>query len=387
MNFDLSEEQTMLRDAAQKFLRAEYGFDARNKIVASEPGMSREHWRRFGEFGWLGVALPEADGGFGGGIVETIQVAEALGAALAVEPYLASTVLGAQAVARAGSPAQRSTWLPGLASGELILSLAHTEVDARHDLAHVQTRATAKGGGWVLSGRKSGVLGAPWADGFVVVTRTSGAVNERQGISLFLVGASTPGVQVTGYKVYDGSRAGDLRLDDVVLGEGALLGTEGEGLALLEHLIDLGIVAACADALGAMGALLRKTGEYVSTRKQFDVPIASFQVIQHRLVDMFAAVEATRSLVLMAALHAEHLDAATRSRAVSAAKAAIGERARFVAQQAVQLHGGVGMTEELDIGHYFRRLTLFCNLFGSADHHLQRFAALAAVAPNSPPPR
>lgn len=379
MNFDLSEEQTMLRDAAQKFLRAEYGFDARNKIAASEPGMSREHWRRFGEFGWLGVALPEADGGFGGGIVETIQVAEALGAALVAEPYLASTVLGAQAVARAGNPAQRSTWLPGLASGELILSLAHTEVDARHDLAHVQTRATAKGGGWVLSGRKSGVLGAPWADGFVVVARTSGAVNERRGISLFLVGARTPGVQVAGYKVYDGSRAGDLRLDDVVLGEGALLGTEGEGQALLEHLIDLGIVAACADALGAMGALLRKTGEYVSTRKQFDVPIASFQVIQHRLVDMFAAVEATRSLVLMAALHAEHLDAAVRSRTVSAAKAAIGERAHFVAQQAVQLHGGVGMTEELDIGHYFRRLTLFCNLFGSSDHHLQRFAALRAA--------
>ena len=380
MNFDLSEEQKMLRDAAQKFLRAEYRFDARNKIVASEPGMSRELWRRFGEFGWLSVALPEADGGFGGGMVETIQVAEALGAALVVEPYLASAVLGAQALARAGSAAQRAAWLPGLAAGQRIVSLAHTEADARHELAHVQTSATAKGGGWVLSGRKSGVLGAPWADGFVVAARTSGALSERRGISLFLVEAKTPGVQVAGYKVYDGSRAGDLRLDAVVLGKDALLGTEGEGLGLLEHLVDLGIVAACADALGAMSALLRKTGEYVSTRKQFDVPIASFQVIQHRLVDMFAAVEASRSLVLMAALHAEHPDAATRSRAVSAAKAAIGERARYVAQQAVQLHGGVGMTEELDIGHYFRRLTLFCNLLGSADHHLQRFAALRAAA-------
>jgi len=187
-------------------------------------------------------------------------------------------------------------------------------------------------------------------------------------------------VQVAGYRSYDGSRAGDLILEQVVLGADALLGTEGEGLGLLEHLVDLGIVAACADALGAMGALLRKTGEYVSTRKQFDVPIASFQVIQHRLVDMFAAVEASRSLVLMAALHADHADAATRSRAVSAAKSAIGERARYVAQQAVQLHGGVGMTDELDIGHYFRRLTLFCNLLGSTDHHLQRFAALRAEA-------
>ena len=379
MNFDLSEEQKMLRDAAQKFLRTEYRFDARNQIVASASGMSREHWQRFGEFGWLGLGLPEAHGGFGG-VVELIQIAEAMGAALVVEPYLASTVLGAQALTRAGSAAQQAAWLPGLASGQRILALAHGEADARHELRYVITRATANDGGWLLSGRKSGVLGAPWADGFVVVARTSGAADERQGISLFLVSAKTPGVQVAGYRSYDGSRAGDLILEQVVLGADALLGTEGEGLGLLEHLVDLGIVAACADALGAMGALLRKTGEYVSTRKQFDVPIASFQVIQHRLVDMFAAVEASRSLVLMAALHAEHPDAATRSRAVSAAKAAIGERARFVAQQAVQLHGGVGMTEELDIGHYFRRLTLFCNLLGSTDHHLQRFATLRAVA-------
>ena len=380
MNFDLSEEQKMLRDAAQKFLRAEYGFDARNRIVASETGMSREHWRRFGEFGWLGVALPEAHGGFGGGMVETIQIAEPMGAALVVEPYLASAVLGAQAVARAGSPAQQAAWLPGLASGKLVLVLAHTEDDSGHQLAHVAARAAAERGGWVLSGRKSGVLGAPWADGFVVAARTAGAVHERRGISLFMVGAKTPGVQVAGYRVYDGSRAGDLLLDAVVLGRDALLGVEGEGLGLLEQLIDIGIVAACADALGAMGALLRKTVEYTGTRKQFDVPIASFQVIQHRLVDMFAAIEASRSLLLMAALHAEHPDAAARSRAASAAKAGIGERARFVAQQAVQLHGGVGMTEELDIGHYFRRLTLFCHLFGGSDHHLQRFAALRAAA-------
>lgn len=379
MNFDLSEEQKMLRDAAQKFLRAEYRFDVRNKIVASEPGMSRGHWRRFGEFGWLGLGLPEVHGGFGG-VVELIQIAEAMGAALVVEPYLASTVLGAQALTRAGSAAQQAAWLPGLASGQRILTLAHGEADARHELGYVSTRAMAKDGGWLLSGRKSGVLGAPWADGFVVVARTSGATYERQGISLFLVDVKTPGVQVAGYQAYDGSRAGDLVLDQVVLGPDALLGTEGAGLALLERLVDLGIVVACADALGAMGALLRKTGEYVSTRKQFDVPIASFQVIQHRLVDMFAAVEASRSLLLMAALHAEHPDAASRSRAVSAAKAAIGERARHVAQQAVQLHGGVGMTEELDIGHYFRRLTLFCNLLGSSDHHLQRFATLRAVA-------
>jgi alkylation response protein AidB-like acyl-CoA dehydrogenase len=385
MNFELSEEQTMLRDAAQKYLRAAYGFDARNQIVASASGMSREHWQRFGEFGWLGLGLPEGHGGFGG-VVELIQVAEAMGAALVVEPYLASTVLGAQAVARAGSPAQQLGVAARAGVGRADSQHWRTARPMRATTSvHVQTtRATATGGGWVLSGRKSGVLGAPWADGFVVVARTSGAAdNERRGISLFLVGARTPGVQVAGYRVYDGRPGRRLcGWSEVVLGEPMRCwARKARAWRCWSRLIDLGtVVAACADALGAMGALLRKTGEYVSTRKQFDAPIASFQVIQHRLVDMFAAVEASRSLVLMAALHAEHPDAATRSRAVSAAKAAIGERARFVAQQAVQLHGGVGMTEELDIGHYFRRLTLFCNLLGSSDHHLQRFAALRASA-------
>lgn len=379
MNFDLSEEQKMLRDAAHKYLRSQYTFEARNNIVASDTGMSAQHWRQFGDFGWLGVALPEAHGGFGGDAIDMIQVTEAMGAAMVVEPYLASAVLGAQAVLRAGTAAQQAAWLPGLASGEHIVALAHTESDSRHDLAQVAVSAKARSGGWVLSGRKCGVLGAPWADAFVVVARTSGATQERQGISLFMVPANTPGVKVAGYRVYDGSRAGDLLLDDVVLGSDSLMAVEGQGLPLLEQVVDLGIIAACADALGAMGALLRKTGEYVATRKQFDVPIASFQVIQHRLVDMFAAVEASRSLVLMAALHADHPDAATRSRAVSAAKSALGQHSRYVAQQAVQLHGGVGMTEELDIGHYFRRLTFFGHLLGSADHHLQRFAALRAA--------
>lgn len=376
MNFELSAEQKMLRDAAQKYLQSEYAFDARNKIIASDAGMSAAHWKQFADMGWLGLGLPEAHGGFGG-VIELTQVAEAMGAALVVEPYLASTVLGAQALALAGTSAQQQAWLPAVAAGERILALAHGETDARHELRYVTAQARAQGDGWVLNGRKTGVLGAPWAHGFVVAARTSGAADDAQGISLFLLGADTPGLKVAGYRTYHGSKAGDLVLDGVRVGRDALLGTEGAGLALLEQIIDLGTVVACADALGGMAALLRKTGEYVQTRKQFDVPIASFQVIQHRIVDMFAAVEASRSMLLMAALHADHADARTRARMVSAAKSAIGERARYVAQQAVQLHGGVGMTEELDIGHYFRRLTLFCNLFGSADHHLQRFAALS----------
>lgn len=376
MNFELSAEQKMLRDAAQKYLQAEYAFDARNRVVASDAGMSAAHWKQFADMGWLGLGLPEAHGGFGG-VVELTQVAEAMGAALVVEPYLASTVLGAQALAQAGTPAQQQAWLPGVVAGERILALAYGETDARHELRYVTTQARAQDDGWVLSGRKTGVLGAPWAQGFVVAARTSGVADDAQGISLFLLGADTPGLKVAGYRTYHGSKAGDLVLDGVQVRRDALVGAEGAGLALLEQVIDLGTVVACADALGGMTALLRKTGEYVQMRKQFDVPIASFQVIQHRIVDMFAAAEASRSMLLMAALHVDHADARTRARMVSAAKLAISERARYVAQQAVQLHGGVGMTEELDIGHYFRRLTLFCNLFGSADHHLQRFAALS----------
>lgn len=378
MDLSLTSEQTMLRDAAQKYLRAEYSFEARRQRLAA-PGSERGHWHRFAEFGWLGLALPEAHGGFGAGIVDTIQITEAMGAALVLEPYLACGVLAAQAIARAGDKTQCAALLPRMAAGELMAALAYTEAESRHELAWVGASARRQGSGWVLTGRKTGVAGAPWADVFVVAARTAGAPGEAAGIGLFLVEAQAPGVQVRGYRRYDDSLAGDLLLDGVALSDSAALGDPGAGLATLECVVDLGTVAACADALGAMEALLRKTGEYLRTRHQFDAPLASFQVLQHRLVDMFAAVEASRSMLLMAALQADQADAAARARAVSAAKVAIGERARQVAQQAVQLHGGVGMTEELDIGHYFRRLTLFQHWFGGVDHHLRRFSALRAA--------
>lgn len=377
MNLSLSSEQKMLRDSAQKFLRAEYAFDARTKAGASEAlALNRAHWQRFAEFGWLGLAWPEAYGGFDGGMADSIQVLEAMGEALVVEPYLACAVLAAQAIVTAGDAGQKAEWLPAIASGQQIATLAYTEADTRHELAWVALTARRSATGWVLSGRKTGVVAAAAADGFVVAARTAGQPGERDGIGLFLVRAGAPGVRVAGYRRYDGADAGDLVLDGVELDHGAALGDPAGGLATLERVIDLGIVGSCADALGAMTALLRKTGEYLRTRRQFDAPLASFQVLQHRLVDMFAAVEASRSLLLMAALQADQPDAAARARAASAAKVAIGAHARYVAQQAVQLHGGVGMTEELDVGHYFRRLMLFTHCFGGVDHHLQRFADL-----------
>lgn len=373
MDLNPTPEQKMLRDAAQKYFRAEYRFESRGRPLASPDGAAgAAHWARFAEFGWLGLGLPEAAGGFGG-MPELIAVCEAMGAALSLEPYVASTVLAAQAVAAAADGAQQQALLVPLVQGRSKLALACTEADSGPALAWVETRGRRLGSGWVLDGRKTGVVGLPQADVAIVSARVDGRPGERAGVALFALPVGTTGVRIEPYRRYDGVPGGELRLDGVQLDAAALLGDPARAMDALERAIDLATIATCADALGAMTAVLHKTGAYLATRKQFGAPLASFQVLQHRMVDMFAALEASRSMVVMAALHA---DAAPteRARAASAAKVAVGERARFVAQQGVQLHGGVGMTEELDIGHYFRRLTLFEKADGGIDHHLQRFA-------------
>jgi len=377
MDLTLSPEQKMLRDVAQKYLRAEYAFDARKQLIASDLGMSRAHWRRFAEFGWLGLGLPEAHGGFGA-MPEVIQVAEALGAALVVEPYLASTVLAGHAIAGAGSAAQCAALLPAMVAGEAIYTLAHTEADSRHELAWVAAGARRQGGGWVLSGHKTGVLAAPWADAFVVAARTSGATGERDGIGLFVVPAQAGGLSLTAYSRYDGARAGEIHLNDVALDSAAALGDPAAGLATLERAVDLATVAACADALGAMTAVLFKTGEYLATAGS-----STRRWPASRCCSTVWSKCSLRSKPAVRCCYWRRRRPTTRcppnARARSAAKVAIGERARYVAQQGVQLHGGAGMTEELDIGHYFRRLTLFQQQFGGDDHHLQRYVTLRAA--------
>ncbi len=377
MDFNLSDEQKMIRDAVEKFVRNDYAFDARRKIVDSKDGFSRDIWQQFAEFGWLGVALPEEYGGFDGSMIETMQVMEPFGSAMVVEPYLSTAVLGGNAINLAGTAEQKQALLPQLIAGELILALAYHEEGSRYNLADVNTKAEKTGNGYTITGGKSVVLAAPWADKFIVSARTSGSPLSEDGISLFLIDAKATGVSVTPYKTMDGSCGGNVRLEGVQVDSGALLGTEGQGLSVLEAVVDMGTAAACAEALGAMQSAYQKTLEYVKTRKQFGVPIGSFQVLQHRLVDMFSAVEMSRSISYMVAMRAASNDPVERKKAVSAAKAYMGDKARFVAQQSVQIHGGVGMTEELDIGHYFRRLTMFGQLFGSTDHHLQRFADLS----------
>ena len=377
MDLNPTPEQKMLRDAAQKYFRAEYRFDARAKRLASADAAAAgaAHWTRFAEFGWLGLGLPEAVGGFGG-MPELIAVCEAMGAALSLEPYVASTVLAAQAVAAAADAGQQLALLAPLVEGRSRLALACTEADSGPTLAWVETRARRQGSGWVLDGRKTGVAGLPQADVAIVSARLDGRPGERVGLALFALPVGAAGVRIEPYRRYDGMPGGELWLEGVQLDAAALLGDPAralEALEALERAVDLATIATCADALGAMTAVLHKTGAYLATRQQFGAPLASFQVLQHRMVDMFAALEASRSMVVMAALHADAAPA-ERARAASAAKVAVGERARFVAQQGVQLHGGVGMTEELDIGHYFRRLTLFEKADGGIDHHLQRFA-------------
>ncbi len=377
MDFSLSEEQKLIKDAVEKFVRNDYSFETRNKIVASEDGLDRGIWKQFGELGWLGVSFSEEVGGFGGGAIETNIMMEAFGYGMVVEPYLATIVLGGNALALGGTDAHKQNVLSKVIEGETLLALAYAEKESGYMLSDVATKAEKSGDGFAINGEKTVVLGGAWADQVIVATRTSGEQRDEQGISLFLVDTKAKGVSVNAYQTMDGARGANIKFENVSVSADDLVGELDSGYALLDKVIDSGIAAACAEALGGMAAANDKTLAYMKTREQFGVAIGSFQVIQHRMVDMFMAVESSRSMVTMVALKLGSVDVTERKKAVSAAKVYLGQNARYCAQEAVQLHGGIGMTEELDIGHYFRRLTLFCSLFGSTDHHLDRFADLS----------
>ncbi|SFF56734.1 pimeloyl-CoA dehydrogenase, small subunit [Fontimonas thermophila] len=372
MDFNFSDEQQQFRDSLMRYLREAYDFDARCAIVRTESGWSRAVWQQLAELGALGIALPDAYDGFGGDAFDTLLVMEAFGHALVVEPYLATVVLGAGVIADAGSDAQRAQVLPAVARGERLLALAYGEPAARYAPNHVSTTAKKQGDGWVLDGHKAVVWHGDAADQLIVSARTAGAVADAHGISLFLVDARAPGVVRHGYPTQDGLRAAEITLSGVRVDAEALIGVQDEGLAPLEKAIDRGIAAVCAEAVGAMQAAIEQTTAYLKTRKQFGVPIGSFQVLQHRAVDMYVHAEQARS---MAYLAAAKLDAPRneRRRVLSAAKVLVGQAARYVGQQAVQLHGGIGVTNELAISHYFKRLTMLALAFGDVDHHLGRF--------------
>jgi alkylation response protein AidB-like acyl-CoA dehydrogenase len=374
MNFDYNEEQQLLADSVQRFVQKDYDFEARKKIIASPEGCSPEVWSTFAEMGLLGLPVSPDYGGFGGGAMDMTAVMEAFGEALVVEPYLATVGLGARLVARAGSDAQKQAILPAVAEGKMKLALAQTDEGARYDLARVATRAAKSGSGWKLEGRKRVVLGAPSADRLIVSATTG------KGVSLFLVDRTAAGVKLAPCSTVDGMRAADVELAGVQVGADALLGAEGQGLEVLEEAVDFATALVCAEAVGAMKYANDATLEYLKTRKQFGVTIGTFQALQHRIVDMFIAAEQARSMATLAASKADTAaDANERRRGISAAKIRVADACRHISQESVQLHGGMGMSDELKVSHSFRRLTVIAQQFGDADHHLARFTATEAA--------
>ena len=375
MNFELSEEQQMLAETIKRFVATHYNFDARAKILASPAGHSEDVWAAIAEMGLLGLPFDDAHGGFGGTTVDVMLVMEAIGEGLLVEPYLATVGLGGRFVARAGSKGQRDRILPALIQGKHKLAFAHTEPGARYDLRQVGLRARRAGEGWVLDGDKRMVLHGGGADTLVVSARTAGGDIDAPGITLFLVARTAPGVSVKESRTIDNLRTADIRFAGVNVGPDAVLGRDGEGFPVVEEVVDYATALLCAEAVGAIRYANEATLEHLKTRRQFGVPIGSFQALQHRMVEMMISYEQARSMAYLACVKIDTADAGERRRVISAAKIKIADACRHVSQEAVQLHGGMGMTEELKISHTFRRLTMLAQTFGDAEHHLERFAA------------
>ncbi|HWF64778.1 MAG TPA: acyl-CoA dehydrogenase family protein [Rhizomicrobium sp.] len=368
MDFSYSEEQTLLRNSLSRYLAENYTFEDWRKFTASPEGRDPGHWRQFAELGLFAAPLPEQFGGLGGGPLESMVVMEEFGRALVVEPFVPTVVIAGGLLAKSGG-ALAEEMLPRIATGDTIIAFAFAEPQGRYNLTDVTTAAKRDGDGYVLNGLKSVVLGAPWADQLIVTARTGGSRREEKGVSAFLVEKSAKGLSAQDYAAMSGLRASDIVFENT---QARLIGEEGNAFASLSAVVDRAIAAHLAEALGAIGVLMSATVEYAKTRKQFGQPIGKFQVLQHRMVDMFIAEQQVRSASLMANLK---LDDADGARAVSAAKAAVGKYAKQVGESAVQVHGGIGMTDELNVGHYFKRLTLLEMLYGSRDHHLRRMAA------------
>jgi pimeloyl-CoA dehydrogenase small subunit len=379
MDFDLSEEQRLLKESVDGLLTDSYGFDQRQKYMAEKGGWSKAVWTKLAEQGLLGLPFVEADGGFGAGAVETMIVMEALGKALVLEPYLSTVVIAGGFLRHGGSPAQKAAHIGGIIDGSKTFAFAQLEKNSRYDLNDVVTSAKKKGGACVIDGEKFVVLNGENADTLIVTARTAGGQRDRSGIGVFLVAANAKGVAKKGYPTQDGLHAADITFTGVEVDASAVIGDPENALPLIERVVDEARTAICAEAVGAMDESLKTTVEYLKTRKQFGVPIGSFQTLQHRAADMFVAVEQARSMSMFATMASDFEDAKERATAVAAAKVQIGKSLKFVGQQSIQLHGGIGMTQEAKIGHYFKRLTMIENTFGDTDYHLRRVTDLGGL--------
>ena len=374
MDHVYNDEQRMLKDSVERMIAERYTFERRKAIVASDEGFSREFWAEFADMGLLAIPFDDKHGGMGGGPIETLIVMQAFGRGIVVEPYLPTVVLAGALLRHGGSEAQQAAMIPGIVAGKKLYAFAFAEPQGRYNPANVATTAKEDGDGYCIDGFKSVVYGAPMADGLFVTARTAGAQTDAMGLTVFYVDAKARGVSRRDYPTIDGMRASEVSLEGVKVGRDAIIGKLDQGLPLIEQVLDEGTAAVCAEATGAMLVLNAKTLDYTRQRVAFGQPIAGFQVIQHRLVDMRVACEYAAAMSLMAALKL-NAPAGERTRAVSAAKSMLGRDSRYVGQNAVQLHGAIAMTEDLDIGHYFKRLTTIGLLFGNTDHHLRRFWA------------
>jgi alkylation response protein AidB-like acyl-CoA dehydrogenase len=374
MDFSFTEEQGMLRDMVASYLADHYALD-RRRAATGEAGWRPQVWKAFAEeLGILGAPFPEALGGLGGGPVETMILMEAFGKALVVEPFLGTVVIGGGFLKHADHP--RAAELVGkIIAGEAIFAFAWAEPQARYNLADLRTTARRSGAGWTLNGAKAVVVGGPWASHLIVTARTAGGERDALGVSAFLVEADAPGVSRRDYPTVDGGRASDIAFEDVRLPAEALIGPADGALPLVEKVVDEALAALCAEACGVIRRMHEDTLDYARQRRQFGVPIGSFQVLQHRMADMYIQLEQSVSMTLMATLQLGR--DAERSKACAAAKAQIGQACRFIGQNAIQLHGGMGMTDEMAVGHYFKRATLIESAFGSTDHHLARYEFLS----------
>jgi alkylation response protein AidB-like acyl-CoA dehydrogenase len=374
MNFDLSEEQQLVQDSVQRFVLDNYDLEARQAIVAGAEGFSKDHWSTMAELGWLGLTIPPDNGGFGGNQIDTMVVMEQFGKGLVLEPFYASVVLGARAVILGADDSLKNEILPGVVDGSRQLAFAYAEEQARFDLHDVVTRAIAEGDGFVLNGHKSMVQNGGTADQFVVSARTSGGQTDTSGITLFLVDAKAEGVKVSSFPTVDGLQAAEIELNNVSVPANRVLGSVDQGFEILQLVAIDGILALSAEALGVMEMLYKDTVAYTQEREQFDHPLSDFQVLQHRMVDMFMEYEQCKSLLYRATLEVVQ-DGAQALRTVHALKHFVGKVGIMIGESAVQLHGGMGMTEELRVGHYFKRLLVIDAQFGNSDYHLQQFAA------------
>ena len=380
MDFSFTEEQTLLRNTVQSLLSDKYDFDTRRKVAKSADGWRPEIWAQFAELGLLAAPFSEEMGGLGGGAIETMIVMEEFGRHLVIEPYVETVVIAGGFLREGGTPAQQEAHIPGIIGGETVWAFAYAEPQGRYNLADLTTTAKKDGAGYVINGYKAVVLGAPWAQKLIVTARTSGGQRDRDGVSVFIVDKSAAGVSTRDYPTVDGRRASEIPFENVKVDADALIGAEGKGLPLVEKITDQAIAALSAEAIGCMKELNTATVEYCKTRKQFGVPIGKFQVLQHRMVDMQTELEQATSMAILAATFADGEDNDERSRIIAGAKYICARAARKVAEEAIQLHGGIGMTWEYNLAHHAKRLVMIAHQFGDDDHHLKAYAKLMQVA-------